>query len=195
MSNRKYRKYITWQNYIVVTWFIGKFPDLYSAAPIPGQDRFLVLANSSPPAGSQHSGRRRRKRGEWRRRGREKVADVALRKDMFLFMIQQFVAVSMLLLFVVRNFDLFNYGIATIPHRQSTSLTKTVPKSFNWKLVFLVLCLKLYAWVWKKDFVKKQFLAQNLEINMPPRMPHKQGCAPRPTPPRRKGARVFITRS
>ena len=72
-----------------------------------------------------------KRRGERRRRGREKVADVALRKDMFLFMIQQFVAVSMLLLFVVRNFALFNYGIATIPHRQSRSLTKTAPKSFN----------------------------------------------------------------
>ena len=115
MSNRKYRKYIPRQNYIVVTWFIGKFPDLYSAAPIPGQDRFLVLANSSPPAGSQHSGRGRRKRGEWRRRGREKVADVALRKDMFLFMIQQFVAVSMLLLFVVRNFDLYITELQLFP--------------------------------------------------------------------------------
>ena len=58
------------------------------AAPIPGQDRFLVLANSSPPAGSQHSrGGEEEEEEEWRRRrggGVEggRAEDIALRQDM-----------------------------------------------------------------------------------------------------------------
>ena len=94
--------------------------------------------------------------GERRRRGREKVADVALRKDMYVWLSDTVYEISIICsrfhasFICCQKFWFVYYGIATIPHRQSTSLTKTAPKSFNWKLVFLVLCLKLYAWVWKK---------------------------------------------
>ena len=67
---------------------VGKSLSIDSAAPSPGQDRFLALANSSPPAASQHCRRRRKRRrrgagegGAGGRKGRAEE-DIALRQDM-----------------------------------------------------------------------------------------------------------------
>ena len=75
---------------------VGKILSIDSAAPSPGQDRFLALANSSPPAASQQPAstvgggerggggeeeERRRRGGAGGRKGRAEE-DIALRQDM-----------------------------------------------------------------------------------------------------------------
>ena len=122
--------------------------------------------------------------GERRRRGREKVADVALRKDMSgntdtvyenstICNRFHFYLLSEILICILRN---CNYSP---PPKHKPNQDR--PEKLQLKARLLGLMPKIICMsVKKRTLLKKQFLAQNLEINMPPRMPHK--------PPTRTGA-------
>ena len=122
---------------------VGKILGIDSAAPSPGQDRFLALANSSPPAASQHCRRRRkrRRRGGSRREEREGGGGHCPQAGYGLCWIHTyspkiqlvyiFVFISLVSLVCMLIQCLLCYGTATIPHRQNRSLIKTAPQSFN----------------------------------------------------------------